>query len=128
MPTILIAEDAAHVRRVCKVILEEHGFRVLEAEDGLEAVSHYARHRPDVVMLDINMPRLDGLGALGRIKQLDPSARVIMVTATGEQAKVLAAIRAGARDYVVKPFQVRRVLQAVRKLLPERAGPTVDTA
>jgi two-component system, chemotaxis family, chemotaxis protein CheY len=124
MPTILIAEDAAHVRRVCKLILVEHGFRVLEAEDGLEAVSQYVTHRPDVVMLDINMPELDGLGALAQIKHHDPQARVVMLTAAGEQDKVLAAIRAGARDYVVKPFQVRRVLQAVQKLLPGPLGST----
>jgi two-component system, chemotaxis family, chemotaxis protein CheY len=124
MPTILTAEDAAHVRRVCKLILVEHGFRVLEAEDGLEAVSQYVTHRPDVVMLDINMPELDGLGALAQIKHHDPQARVVMLTAAGEQDKVLAAIRAGARDYVVKPFQVRRVLQAVQKLLPGPLGST----
>lgn len=127
MPTILIAEDAAHVRRVCKVILEEHGFRVLEAENGLEAVSQYVTRRPDMIVLDINMPELDGLSALARIRQFDPEARVIMLTAAGDQDKVLAAIRAGARDYVVKPFQVRRVVEAVQKLLPRRDGPTADT-
>jgi two-component system chemotaxis response regulator CheY len=119
MPTILIAEDATHVRRVCKVILSEHGYCVIEAANGLEAVDRFVWHRPDVVLLDINMPVLDGLGALMQIRQHDPHARVIMLTALGEKDQVVAAIQAGARDYVLKPFQVKRVLQSVEKLLDE---------
>lgn len=116
-PTVLIADDAQAVRGVFRVILVEHGYQVLEAENGYEAVALYAHHRPNVVLLDINMPRLDGLGALVQIKALDPHARVIMVTAQGERGKVMAAIRAGAQDYVVKPFQVQRVLSAIGTLL-----------
>jgi two-component system chemotaxis response regulator CheY len=90
---------------------------VLEAANGEEAVTWYARHHPDAVLLDINMPVLDGIGALVRIRELDPQARVIMLTAQGEHDDVRAAIRAGARDYLLKPFTVRRVLQAVEILL-----------
>ena len=119
MSTILIADDAAHIRRVCKVILSEYGYCVIEAENGLAAVKRFVWHRPDVVLLDIDMPEMDGLGALVQIRQHDRHARVIMLTALGEKDKVVAAIRAGARGYVLKPFRVRQVLQAIQTLLAE---------
>src|SRR4051794_5957738 len=83
MHTVLIAEDAAHVRGVCRVILIEYGYCVIEAANGREAVTKFLWHRPDVVVLDINMPEVDGLAALAQIKQFDPGARVIMLTALG---------------------------------------------
>jgi two-component system chemotaxis response regulator CheY len=119
MPSILIADDAVHIRSVCKVILSEYGYRVLEAGNGLEAVLSFVRYRPDVVVLDVAMPGLDGLGALAQIRRHDPDARVIMLTAQAERNKVLAAIHGGAGDYLLKPFQVRRLLDAVRKLLTQ---------
>lgn len=128
IPLVLIAEDAAHVRRVCSVLLRDHGIQVVEVENGREAVAFYAAHRPNVVVMDINMPGLDGLAALSQIMKLDPQARVVMLTASGEREKVLAAIRAGARDYVVKPFQVNRLLKAVTRLLDEStAGPSASS-
>jgi two-component system, chemotaxis family, chemotaxis protein CheY len=120
--TVLIADDAPAVRAVCRVLLAEHGYHVIEAEDGQEAVALYAACRPHVTLLDINMPRLDGLGALARIRELDPHAHVVMLTAKPERDKVLAAIRAGAQDFVAKPFQVKRVLDAIEKLLSLQAA------
>jgi two-component system chemotaxis response regulator CheY len=117
MATILIADDAAFMRMRCGRMLAEHGFEVLEAENGREAVAKYQQYRPDAVLLDITMPELDGLAALKEIKGLDPNARVAMVTALGQQQVVMAALQAGARDFVVKPFQPERVLAAVQKLL-----------
>ncbi|MBI3964337.1 MAG: response regulator [Chloroflexi bacterium] len=117
MATILIADDAAFMRMRCGRMLTEQGFNVLEAENGREAVDKYTAHRPDAVLMDITMPELDGLGALREIKALDPNARVAMVTAIGQQQVVMAALQAGAKDFVVKPFQPERVLAAVQKLL-----------
>lgn len=117
MATILIADDAAFMRMRCGRMLAEHGYEVLEAENGREAVAKYQQYRPDAVLLDITMPELDGLAALKEIKGLDPNARVAMVTALGQQQVVMAALQAGARDFVVKPFQPERVLAAVQKLL-----------
>jgi two-component system chemotaxis response regulator CheY len=118
-PTVLVADDAAQVRKALCTILREHGFRVLEAENGYDAVARYVEYRPDVVLLDVNLPQLNGLGALAAIRQHDAEARVIMVTAFGQHGTVHEAIRAGVRDVVVKPFEVARVVEAVRKLADE---------
>jgi two-component system chemotaxis response regulator CheY len=102
--------------RACKV-LQDNGHEVVQAENGADAVRRYAEHRPDAVLLDITMPEMDGLEALREIKKIDPNARVAMVTAIGQQQVVMEALQAGARDFVVKPFQPERVLAAVEKLL-----------
>src|SRR5215207_6264504 len=102
--------------RACKV-LQDNGYDVVQAENGLEAVRQYAEHRPDAVLMDITMPEMDGLTALKEIKKLDPAARVAMVTAMGQQAIVMEALKAGAKDFVLKPFQPGRVLGALHKLL-----------
>ena len=117
MATILIADDAAFMRMRCGRMLAENGYTVVEAENGRQAVEKYQEHRPDVVLMDITMPELDGLGALAEIKKLDPHAKVAMVTALGQQQVVMGALQAGAKDFVVKPFQPERVLAAVQKLL-----------
>jgi two-component system chemotaxis response regulator CheY len=117
MTTILIADDAAFMRMRCGRMLTEQGFQVVEAENGREAVDKYQEHKPDAVLLDVTMPEMDGLEALKQIKGLDPNARVAMVTALGQQQVVMTALQAGARDFVVKPFQPERVLAAVQKLL-----------
>lgn len=117
MATILIADDAAFMRMRCGRMLSEHGYTVVEAENGREAVEKYQAHKPDVVLMDITMPELDGLGALAEIRKLDPNAKVAMVTALGQQQVVMGALQAGAKDFVVKPFQPERVLAAVQKLL-----------
>src|SRR3954469_11891371 len=114
---ILIADDAAFMRMRCGKMLQSHGHTVVEAENGREAVEKFTSEAVDVVLLDITMPEMDGLTALKEIKKLDPNARVAMVTAIGQQQIVLEALQAGARDFVVKPFQPERVLAAVEKLL-----------
>lgn len=117
MPTILIVDDAAFMRMRCAKLLKDNGFDVIEAGNGVEAVQKYTEARPDAVLLDVTMPEMDGLEALRRIKSVDPNARVAMVTAMGQQAIVMEALKAGARDFVLKPFQPDRILGAVRKIL-----------
>ncbi|MCC6174137.1 MAG: response regulator [Chloroflexi bacterium] len=117
MATILIADDAAFMRMRCGKMLQSKGYTVIEAENGREAVDKFSTEKPDVVLLDITMPEMDGLTALKEIKKLDAGARVAMVTAIGQQQVVMEALQSGARDFVVKPFQPERVLEAVEKLL-----------
>ena len=117
MAKVLVVDDAAFMRVRAVKVLQEAGHDVAEAENGRDAVKQYAAWRPDVVLMDITMPEMDGLSALKEIKQLDPSAKVSMVTAMGQQAIVMEALRAGARDFVLKPFQPDRVLASLRKLL-----------
>ena len=117
MPTLLVVDDAAFMRMRCAKLLTENGYKVVEAENGVQAVKLYQLHKPDAVLLDITMPEMDGLAALKEIRRLDPNAKVAMVTAMGQQAVVMEALKAGARDFVLKPFQSDRVLATVRKLV-----------
>jgi two-component system chemotaxis response regulator CheY len=119
--TILIADDSAYVRNSLKGILEQRGYEVVAlAENGLEAVSKYKAHRPSLVLLDIIMPQLDGLNALRLLRQLDPQVRAVMITSISTQASVADCANAGAKSYVLKPFDARKVLEVVEKaLLPE---------
>jgi two-component system chemotaxis response regulator CheY len=117
MAHILVVDDAAFMRVRAARVLEEAGHQVLQAENGLEAVKMYTQNRPDAVLMDITMPEMDGLTALKEIKKFDPSARVAMVTAMGQQAIVMEALKSGAKDFVLKPFQPDRVLSALQKLL-----------
>src|SRR5688500_16986491 len=113
----MVVDDAAFMRlRACKV-LQDNGHEVVQAENGADAVRQYSTHRPDAVLMDITMPEMDGLAALKEIRKLDPNARVAMVTAMGQQAIVMEALKAGAKDFVLKPFQPDRVLNALQKLL-----------
>ncbi|MDN5346775.1 MAG: two-component system, chemotaxis family, chemotaxis protein CheY [Clostridia bacterium] len=115
---VLIVDDAAFMRMMIKDILVKNGYEVAgEAENGLRAVQLYQELRPDVVTMDITMPEMDGIAAVKAIKKIDPSARIIMCSAMGQQLMVMEAIQAGARDFVVKPFQQERVLQALEKAL-----------
>src|SRR5216684_2510767 len=117
MARILVVDDAAFMRMRAAKVLQEHGHEVDQAENGQEALKRYAEARPDAVLLDITMPEMDGLTALKELRKLDPTARVAMVTAMGQQAIVMEALRAGAKDFVLKPFQPDRVLGALHKLL-----------
>lgn len=117
MVTLLVVDDAAFMRMRCSKLLTDNGYNVVEAENGVQAVSKYRELRPDGVLLDITMPEMDGLTALKEIKKLDPNARVAMVTAMGQQSMVIEALKSGARDFVLKPFQSERVLAAVKKIL-----------
>ncbi len=113
---ILICDDAAFMRMMIKDILTKNGYNVAgEAENGQVAVDKYSEVKPDLVMMDITMPEKDGIQALKEIKAKDPSANIIMCSAMGQQAMVIESIQAGAKDFIVKPFQQDRVLEAVRK-------------
>lgn len=114
---ILIVDDAKFMRVRCARILSDQGFDVIEAENGVQAVEKYQVESPDAVLMDISMPEMDGLNALRAIRELDPAARVAMLTAMGQQNVVIEAIKAGARDFIVKPFEPDRVLKSLSKLL-----------
>ena len=115
---ILICDDAAFMRMMIKDILTKNGYTVVgEAENGAKAVEKYAELKPDHVLMDITMPEMDGIQALKKIKEADPSATVIMCSAMGQQAMVIESIQSGAKDFIVKPFQADRVLEAVRKVV-----------
>lgn len=114
---ILIVDDAKFMRVRCARILVERGYSVVEAENGIQAIEKYQNEVPDAVLMDISMPEMDGLNALRAIRELDPSARVAMLTAMGQQNVVIEAIKAGARDFIVKPFEPDRILKSLSKLL-----------
>ena len=115
---VLIVDDAAFMRMMLRDILSKNGFEVVgEAENGKVAVQMYGELKPDVVTMDITMPEMDGIAAVQAIKTADPSAKVVMVSAMGQQAMVIEAIRSGAADFIVKPFQPDRVLEALGKAL-----------
>lgn len=117
MTRVLIVDDAAFMRMMIKDILEKNGYEVVaEANNGIKAVEMYKRERPDIVTMDITMPDMDGIEAVKEIREFDPSAKIIMCSAMGQQSMVMDAIRAGAKDFVVKPFQPDRVLEALSKL------------
>ena len=117
MATVLVVDDAAFVRVRCAKLLQESGYTVIEAGTGVEAVRLYQEAHPDAVLMDITMPEMDGLTALKEIKKIDPAARVAMVTAMGQEAMVMDALKSGAKDFVLKPYQPDRILQALTKLL-----------
>lgn len=115
---ILITDDALFMRVTLKNILSQNGFEVCgEAQNGAESVKLYQELKPDLVTMDITMPEMDGITALKEIRTSDPNAVVIMCTAMGQKNMVVEAIQAGAKDFIVKPFQPERVLEAVNKLL-----------
>ncbi|SCG83439.1 Chemotaxis protein cheY homolog [Proteiniborus sp. DW1] len=115
---ILIVDDAAFMRMMIKDILTKNGFDVLgEAENGAKAIDKYKELSPDLVIMDITMPEVDGIQAVKEIKKIDSSAKIVMCSAMGQQAMVIEAIQAGAKDFIVKPFQADRVLEAVKKVL-----------
>jgi two-component system chemotaxis response regulator CheY len=114
---ILVVDDAAFMRMRCTKLLADNGYEIAEAADGAEAIEKYRECRPDGVLLDITMPNMDGLTTLKEIIKIDPGARVAMVTAMGQQSMVMEALKSGARDFVVKPFDADRVLAAVKKMI-----------
>jgi len=117
MATIMVVDDAMFMRKKCAQVLTQNGFNVVEAENGLQAVGKYKEVKPDGVLMDITMPDMDGIQALKEILKVDPAARVAMCSAMGQQSMVIEALKAGARDFVVKPFDVARVVGAVQKLV-----------
>ena len=115
---VLIVDDAAFMRMMIKDILSKNGYEVVgEAENGQKAVEKFQELKPDLTTMDITMPEMDGITAVKEIKKIDANAKVIMCSALGQQAMVIEAIQCGARDFIVKPFQPDRVLEAVRKVI-----------
>jgi len=122
---VLIVDDAAFMRMMIKNIITKHGYEVAgEAENGKQAVALYSELKPDLVTMDITMPEMDGIESVKAIRSLDQNAKIIMISAMGQQAMVMDAIQAGAKDFIVKPFQQERVLQAIERVLnrPGAAG------
>ena len=117
MVKVLVVDDATFMRMKATKLLSSKGYEVIEAATGAEAVECYKAESPDAVLLDITMPDMDGLQALKEIKKIDPNANVAMVTAMGQQSIVMEALKAGAADFIVKPFAPDRVLNAVEKLV-----------
>lgn len=116
--SILVVDDAAFMRMMIKNILTKEGYNVVgEAENGKEAVTLYEKLKPDLVTMDITMPEMDGIEGVKAIRQTDPEARIVMCSAMGQQAMVMEAIQAGAKDFIVKPFQQERILQAIERVL-----------
>jgi two-component system chemotaxis response regulator CheY len=114
--TVLVVDDAAFMRMMLKDILEKNGFKVVgEAANGEEAIKKYKDLKPDVVTMDITMPVLDGIKAVKKIKKIDPEAKILMVSAMGQEKLIIESIEAGAEDFIVKPFQPGKVVEAVKK-------------
>lgn len=115
---ILIVDDAAFMRMMIKDILGKNGFNVVgEAENGAKAVEKYNELSPDLTIMDITMPEMDGIEAVKAIKGINGDANIIMCSAMGQQAMVIESIQAGAKDFIVKPFQAERVIEAVSKVI-----------
>lgn len=118
MASVLIVDDAAFMRMSIKRMLEANGHTMAgEAANGIEAVQMYLDVKPDVVILDITMPEMNGVEALKRIKVLDPNARIIICTALGQQSMLAQAVECGATDFIVKPFEVDRLMFAIDKVM-----------
>ena len=118
MARVLVVDDAAFMRKMVSDALTKGGHEVVgEAGNGQEAIARFQELRPEVMTLDITMPEKDGLSALRELMELEPTARVVMCSALGQESKVLESIKLGAKDFVVKPFQPDRVLEAVGKAL-----------
>jgi two-component system chemotaxis response regulator CheY len=118
MARVLVVDDAAFMRKLVTDVVTEGGHEVVgQAATGIEAVERYQELRPDVTTLDITMPEKDGIAALTEIIALDPSAKIVMCSALGQDSKVLEAIKLGAKDFIVKPFEPERVLSALDKAL-----------
>ncbi|NLY19223.1 MAG: response regulator [Clostridiaceae bacterium] len=118
MASILIVDDAAFMRMMIKDILTKNGYTVIgEAENGIKAIEKYKELSPDLVIMDITMPEMDGIQAVKQIKSINADSKIIMCSAMGQQAMVIESIQAGARDFIVKPFQAERVIEAVKKVV-----------
>ena len=116
---VLLVDDAAFVRMSLKKILDDMalGFEYIEAGDGEDAIEKYKIYSPDLVIMDITMPKMDGTTAVGRIKEIDDNAKIIMCSSMGYQEKVLDAITAGAKDFIIKPYEAVKVAKSVKAVL-----------
>lgn len=119
MYKILLVDDAGFMRKMVQTYLSKSGYdNFVEAEDGLQAVAAYEEEKPDLVIMDITMPNMDGIEALREIKAKDSNAKVIMCSAMGQEPMVMEAIKIGAMDFIVKPFKQDRIIQTVSQILP----------
>lgn len=117
MKTVLIVDDAAFMRMSLKMMLERNGYQVIgEAENGEVGIKKYKELQPDIVTMDITMPEMDGIAALKAIRQHDPQACVLLVSAMGQQHFVMEAITSGAKGFIVKPFQEEHIVKTLSKL------------
>lgn len=115
--TVLITDDTAFMRMTLKNVIEKNGYNVVgEAGDGEEAVALYRELKPDMVTMDITMPKMDGITAIKEIMKIDPGAKIIVCSAMGQKPMVIEALSAGAKDFLVKPFDAERVVESLRKI------------
>ena len=122
MPRILVADDASFMRQMIREIVESEGFEVCgEASDGVEAIEEFKRLHPDIVTMDIVMPRKSGIDAVRGIVELDPGACVVMCSALGQETLVTEAMQAGAKDFIVKPFKPETVIDTLKKALEKES-------
>ena len=117
MSKVLVVDDAAFMRMRVAKLLTESGYEVEEAENGQDAVDKYQNIKPDMVLMDITMPIMDGLTAVAEIKRVDANAIIVMCSALGQQNTVLSAIKAGAKDFIVKPYQPDKILATVKRFI-----------
>ena len=118
MAKIMLVDDAAFMRMMVKNALTKSGYTdIIEAQDGAEAVKKYAEEKPDMVFMDITMPNMDGLQALKKIKEDFPAAKIVMCSAMGQETMVIDAIKSGASDFIVKPFNTERIVDTANKIL-----------
>lgn len=118
MAKILLVDDAAFMRMMIKDTLTKNGYtEIFEAADGVQAVEKYFEVSPDLVIMDITMPNMDGLDALKAIREKDPNAVIVMCSAMGQEAMVIEAIKSGAKDFIVKPFKPDRILKTVATII-----------
>ena len=115
--TILVVDDAAFMRMMIRDILAKEGYVIHEAVNGRDAIEKYGEIQPDLVTMDITMPEMDGIASLREIRAGDPDARILMVSAMGQQKMIVEALEAGALDFLVKPFQPAKVLETVKKCI-----------
>lgn len=117
-PKVLIVDDAAFMRMIIRDVISKNGYQVVaEAENGAEAIELYGEHIPDLVIMDITMPVMDGIEAVRQIMKNDGNARIVMCSAMGQQSMVIESIKAGAKDFIVKPFQAERIVEALKKVM-----------
>lgn len=117
MPKILVVDDAAFMRLRVAKLLTENGYEVLEAGDGQEGVEQYKNNKPDLVLMDITMPVMDGITAVQEIKKHDPNAVIVMCSALGQQTMVMNSVKAGAKDFIVKPYQPEKILDTIKRFV-----------
>lgn len=114
---VLITDDTAFMRMTLRNVLEKNGYEIAgEAEDGQQAVDKYEMIKPDLVTMDITMPNMDGITAIKLIMKQDPNAKIVVVSAMGQKALVIEALNSGAKDFIVKPFQPDRIVEALQKV------------